>query len=229
MSATELILTREQVRDLDRQAIDEYGMPGVVLMENAGRGTAEWLCQLVEQPTTVAICCGKGNNAGDGFVIARHLHNHGWNPTLNLFTDPESLSGDAAINYRVAEKAGYRVLRFDRDAGAIDDTIAHADWVIDALLGTGVTGSPRPPMDQAIEMINQREGHHVLAIDLPSGLDADAGTVSGSVVIASHTATFVARKPGFTKPEAVRYLGVVRVIDIGVPQSLIQTFTTSPN
>src|SRR5215472_571114 len=98
-------LSRDEVRELDRRAIEEYGVPGVVLMENAGRGTAELLRSLgVRGP--VVICCGKGNNGGDGFVMARHLDNAGVAVRLLLFADPDRLTGDAAVNYRILARAG---------------------------------------------------------------------------------------------------------------------------
>src|SRR6266566_4877690 len=97
-------LTRAQVRELDRRAIEEYGVPGIVLMENAGRGAAELLLALGARGPVV-ICCGKGNNGGDGFVIARHLDNHGIPVRILLFAPPEDLSGDAAINYRIVERS----------------------------------------------------------------------------------------------------------------------------
>ena len=97
---------------------------------------------------------------------------------------------------------------------------------MDALLGTGVTGAPRAPFDRAIDAINRRGGRQVLAVDVPSGLDCDTGEATGGAVIASHTATFVARKTGFTKPTAARYLGEVRVVDIGVPHPLIRAIAS---
>src|SRR5881409_833004 len=101
-------LSRDEVRELDRRAISEFGMPGVVLMENAGRGAAELLVSLGIHGR-VLICCGKGNNGGDGFVIARHLGNRGVPVRLGLFCRPEELSGDAATNYRIIAKAGLPV------------------------------------------------------------------------------------------------------------------------
>src|SRR5947209_5571043 len=101
-------LTRAEVRALDRRALDEHGVPGVVLMENAGRGAAEVLLSLgVHGP--VVVCCGKGNNGGDGFVIARHLANQQVPVSVLLFADPATLTGDAAVNYRIAAKLGLPV------------------------------------------------------------------------------------------------------------------------
>src|SRR3954447_7431873 len=101
-------LTRAQVRELDRRAIDEYGVPGVVLMENAGRGAAELLMRLNPERRPVVVCCGKGNNGGDGFVIARRVAFHGWPVRVVCFAGPDTLTGDAAVNYRVIDRAGPR-------------------------------------------------------------------------------------------------------------------------
>src|SRR5580704_5174030 len=144
-----MFLSREQVRAIDRRAIEEFGVPGAVLMENAGRGAAELLLAL-GVGESVAICCGKGNNGGDGFVVARHLDLHGVTIQVLLFARPEDLAGDAAINYRIIEKAG---LPIEACAGAVDtETVRRkltgADWVVDALFGTGLSGPVRAPLEQ---------------------------------------------------------------------------------
>lgn len=213
-------LTRDEVRDIDRRAIEEYGLPGIVLMENAGRGAAELLMNLgIAGP--VVICAGKGNNGGDGFVIARHLDLHGYDTRLLLFCDPAELRGDAAINYGVlqaAELAG-RVLGISPDAASLAAELAGADWIVDALLGTGTRGTIREPYLTAIAEIN-RANRKVLAVDLPSGMDCDTGQPLGACVRATHTATFVARKTGFDAAGAGQLTGVVHVIDIGIPRRL---------
>src|SRR5207249_8242084 len=103
-------LTRAQVRELDRRAIEEYGVPSIVLMENAGRGAAEVLMRLNPERRPVAVCCGKGNNGGDGFVIARHLDNNRYPVIVVLFTDPNMLTGDAAVNYGIVSKSRLPIL-----------------------------------------------------------------------------------------------------------------------
>jgi len=216
-------LTRTAVREIDRRAIDEYGLPGIVLMENAGRGAAELLHGFASG-ATVAIVCGKGNNAGDGFVIARHMENLGHAVRLLLAGEPAELRGDAAIAWRVAEKAGIPVVRL---AAATREewerAVAGADWIVDALLGTGTSGPPRGAIATAIEAINAagRRGAKVLAVDLPSGLDCDTGTAAGVCVRADVTATFVARKVGFDAAAATPLLGEVHVVGIGVPRALL--------
>lgn len=213
-------MSREQVRAVDRIAIERFHIPGVVLMENAGRGAADVLTSLgIDGP--VAICCGKGNNGGDGFVIARHLENRGVDVRVLLFCDPESLTGDAEINYRIANasRTPLRILRDD-----VDDTLTHelqhCDWIVDALLGTGAKGSLRDPFPRIIAAINQSPAK-VLAVDLPSGMDCDTGEPLGCCVKADHTATFVARKLGFENAASREFTGEVHVIDIGVPATVL--------
>ena len=216
-------LTRSQVREIDRRAIEEFGLPGIVLMENAGRGAAELLHGLAPG-ASVAIVCGKGNNAGDGFVIARHLENLGHVVRLLLACDPAELRGDAAIAWRVADKACIPAAPLaTATAAEWERSLAEADWIVDALLGTGVTGSPRDAIATAIEAVNAaaRHGAKVFAVDLPSGLDCDTGEPLGPCVRADVTATFVARKIGFDQPGSERHTGTVHVVDIGVPRGLL--------
>ena len=216
------MLTRVQVRDVDRRALDDYGLPGIVLMENAGRNAAALLRVLgINGP--VAICCGKGNNAGDGFVVARHLENAGIPVTVFLAVASIHLAGDAAVNFGVLRRAGTRII--EPPVGGIQSLwsseLAGADWIVDALLGTGTAGPLREPFLSAIAAINQ-SGRRVFALDLPSGLDCDTGQALGGCIRAAHTATFVARKPGFDADGAMALTGEVHVIDIGIPRRLLQ-------
>lgn len=215
-------LSRTEVRSVDQRTIEEFGLPGVALMENAGRGVFELLLSLgVAGP--VKICVGKGNNGGDGFVIARHLDNAGIPVEIYLIADPEQLSGDAAVNYRVAARMGISI-QADPNLSQPDAFRAFlndADWIVDALLGTGVQGAIRPPFDRVIQIINEAQAKK-LAVDLPSGLDCDSGEPLGEVVVAHQTATFVAEKQGFSNPESKQYTGPVHVIDIGAPALVIK-------
>ena len=216
-------LSRDEVRDVDRRAIEEYGLPGIVLMENAGRGAADWLWELgVLGP--VVICTGRGNNGGDGFVIARHLENRGAAVRVLHFGNPVELRGDAATNYRViaAAETPCRSLAQPLSADELTAELASAEWIVDALLGTGTQGRLREPYPAVIAAINQAgaAGARVFAVDLPSGLDCDAGQPLGECVRAHCTATFVARKQGFNAPGAAIFTGEVRVIDIGVPHRM---------
>jgi len=202
--------------------IDDGGVPGVVLMENAGRGAAELLLRLGVKGT-VFVCCGKGNNGGDGFVIARWLDNAGVGVRVLLFARPEDLAGDAAIMYRIIERNGplIEILpSLDIDETSLRRELETAEWVVDALFGSGLQGSVRPPFDKIIAAINA-SGARVLAVDIPSGLDADTGQPQGPTIRAHHTAAIVAAKKGFARPEAAAWLGQVHVIDMGAPRRLL--------
>src|SRR5262245_31185346 len=217
-------LTRSQVRQVDRRAIDEFGMSGLVLMENAGRGCAEVLVRLgVQGP--VAIACGKGNNAGDGFVVARHLDLCRIAVRVLLLFPPEELAGDALANYRIVERSGIAI-RLCQNAGDLAQSVAGAEWLVDALLGTGAVGPPRPPLDEAIRVLNAALGRK-LAIDLPSGLECDTGIPGDPTFCADHTCTFVAAKTGFANPVASPFLGEVHVVDIGAPRGLVEAVLAS--
>ncbi|MCI0361926.1 MAG: NAD(P)H-hydrate epimerase [Planctomycetaceae bacterium] len=216
-----MALSRAQVRSIDRRAIQEYGLSGLVLMENAGRGCVDVLCRLACRGP-VAIVCGKGNNAGDGLVMARHLDLRGIAVKVLLFGPPAELHGDAAVNYAIVVKSGIPLIDLSGpwDASRFDAELAGAEWIVDALLGTGATGAPRPPWDEAIRRLNSQTCRK-LAVDLPSGLECDTGLASDPTVRADHTCTFVARKIGFENPAAPEFLGVVHVLDIGAPRRLV--------
>jgi NAD(P)H-hydrate epimerase len=216
-----MILTREQARELDRRAMQEFGVPGVVLMENAGRGMAELLRSLGIDGLVV-ICCGKGNNGGDGFVMARHLDNAGVRVRVLLFGDPAQLSGDAAVNHRILAASGIALEVFigpGLDEERLRRELAEADWIVDALFGSGLRGAVQPPFDKIIAILNAVTAR-VFAVDIPSGLDSDTGLPLGIVVRAHHTATVAALKKGFLEPSATEWLGQVHLIDMGAPRAL---------
>jgi NAD(P)H-hydrate epimerase len=219
-------LTRDEVRAIDRRAIDEYGVPGVVLMENAGHGVARVLArQGIRGP--VVICCGKGNNGGDGYVIARHLDAWGHDVAIVLACDPSEVTGDAAAHLAILQKSALRCLEPDPtlQSDGVTALLRSADWVVDGLLGTGLHGPVREPMRTAIDTLNALSpATRRLAIDIPSGLDCDTGEPLGAAVRADVTVTFVAWKAGFAKPAAAPFLGAVHVVDIGVPRAALRGF-----
>ncbi|MGE0759746.1 MAG: NAD(P)H-hydrate epimerase [Pirellulaceae bacterium] len=214
-------LSRAWARKIDERAMDEFAMPGILLMENAGRGSVDVLEKL-GVTGVVAVCCGKGNNAGDGLVMARHLELRGHRVRVLLWCDPARLRGDAALNYEIAARAELPlVICPDRsDRKWLQGELAGADWIVDALLGTGAEGPPRPPLDQVISVLNELPARK-LAVDLPSGLDCDTGLPASPTFRADHTVTFVAPKAGFRNPQARPYLGEVHVVDIGAPRLLV--------
>lgn len=228
----DLVLSREQSRAIDRVAIEQLGVSGRVLMENAGRGCVDVLENLGISGK-VAILCGKGNNAGDGFVIARHLLTRKHEAVTILLNNPHELQGDAKANYAVLCKLPTQIVIAPAASGhpsleshpSLTEFLAmhfqSANWIVDALLGSGAQGHPRFPFDAAIKAIN---GHQpttrVLAVDMPSGLDCDSGEPAPITVRADHTCTFAAKKSGFSNLAAAEFLGVVHVCDIGVPVPL---------
>ena len=215
MTTQQMILNRQEARDLDRRAMEEYGIAGVVLMESAGRGAAEYLLsQHVEGP--VIICCGKGNNGGDGFVIARYLHNQAVQVRVLVFSQPKDFSHDAKINYDIIAKMGIPII-YCYGKESYEDELLSAKWVVDALFGTGLEGMVKAPYDAIVQSMNATPAK-ILAIDIPSGLDCDTGKPLGVAIKAQYTVTFVALKKGFINREAKEYLGQVHVIDIGIPK-----------
>ena len=214
-----LHLTRAQVREIDRRSIEEYHIPGIVLMENAARAAADVACDMLDGECVgeVLILCGGGNNGGDGLAVARHLHNRGTDVSLALTIDPEKYTGDALINWRIASgmKLEWETASPDKIAGT------SALLIIDAIFGTGLERAPRSPFETIVAAV-ERSGRPVLAIDLPSGLDCDSGVPLGPACIrATRTITFVAEKAGFANPAARAFLGEVSVGSIGCPRELI--------
>jgi len=232
-------LTRKQVRELDRRAIDGFGVPGVVLMENAGRGCAELLMRLNPDRAPTLILCGTGNNGGDGFVIARHLDNHGWPARIvNVQGEPKGEDGDvelglppdAETNWRIAARTKLdawpecRYIDPRSEAAVRGRGVTYREgWIVDALFGTGLSRPLGSPFGQIVEDINA-SGSPVLAVDIPSGLDCDTGEPLGPTVRATHTATFVAPKRGFLNPASRDWTGEVHVIDIGAPRVLVEEY-----
>jgi len=217
-------LNREQVRSVDRIAIEEYQIQGVVLMENAGCGAADVINLHAPHGKTV-IFCGGGNNGGDGYVIARHLQRYNRSVKILSLVDETKITGDAFINYQIAVKADIPH-HFIETPQQISDHLSDAQVIIDAMLGTGTKGSPRGLFCDAIHQANASPAMR-FAIDLPTGLDCDTGIGATPTFRADHTTTFVAEKIGFKKNNADEYVGVVHVIDIGVPQKLLNHFFVS--
>ncbi len=227
---TPFTLTRTDVRELDHRAIEGFGVPGVVLMENAGRGCAELLMQLNPTRIPVLILCGPGNNGGDGFVIARHLDNAGWPIRVKVFArHNRDRAGDADINFDILFTSGidftqYRPDHFEsQHRDLFQKQLAACGWIVDALFGTGLSRPLGAPFDELAAQINATRSP-VFAVDIPSGLDCDTGTPLGACVRATHTATFVAPKRGFLNPVSKEWTGDVRIIDIGAPRVLVDEY-----
>lgn len=243
-----LALSRDSVRRVDQIAMDRFGMSGLVLMENAGRGCAESIAAIIREITVgematvtpspqlpVTILCGKGNNAGDGYVIARHLQLLGIAVTLVPLAAIDDLSGDARVNAEIAQKSGIPIVS-EPAAEELQRLLFTSGVIVDCMLGTGAQGTPREPYANAIRLANHADAIRV-AVDIPSGLDCDSGQCAanakgeadaGTVFHADHTLTLVARKLGFNRSPQSSSLGKIQVISIGIPQRLLDEIAISP-
>ena len=217
-------LTRDEVRAIDQIAISEYGIPGIVLMENAGSRAAAIIHQL-SPSGPIEILCGGGNNAGDGYVIARHLQLMGRPVSMTCVVPVSQLRGDASINAITAERSQIPMTIIN--TAAIPAEIPRLDGktvsVVDALLGTGTRGPLRGCYRDLVETANTHPGMRI-AIDIPTGLDCNTGEASTPTFTADHTITFVAEKVGFKKNNADQFIGVVHEVGIGVPRKLLEDF-----
>jgi NAD(P)H-hydrate epimerase len=211
---------------LDAAAARRFGIPTLLLMENAGRSCADEVEHLLRPGQPVTVLCGRGNNGGDGLVIARHLAQRGCSVRVWLAAPRRTFKGDAAVNLAIAIKWGFP-LRGPRpgDLSALL-RFPKGGVIVDALLGTGLSGPARPEIANVISRVNTvraRERHvRVLAVDVPSGLSGDRGPQGGAVVKADVTVTFVAPKVGFQSAGARAVLGRVAVADIGIPLRLLR-------
>jgi len=210
-------LSREAIRDLDRQAVDKYGIPGIVLMENAALGCAEVLREIFPgEPGPFRIICGPGNNGGDGLALARHLHNRDLAATIHLVVPRSKIrrETDAGINLEIVERMGLDLREPGPDSGPFIEEATSSGTIIDAMLGTGLDRPLRSPYREWVEAIN-RSGRPVVAIDIPTGLDANTGQVLGTAVRAAHTITMAALKQGFTREAGPGCTGEVHLVGIG--------------
>ena len=215
------VMTRDEVRVFDSWAINTLGIPGMVLMENAGRSCAELIKEKLSDVKEPKVCifCGTGNNGGDGYVIARHLLNNSFKVLAVICGDRNKIKGDAKLNLDILERLGQRIERLNlRDGdipGRIESFAAGADMIVDSLFGTGLAGRLSDEYKELIESINA-QNCPILAVDIPSGLDCDSGQPLGAAIRATYTVTFVAVKKGFTSRSAAQYTGEIFVASIGV-------------
>lgn len=222
--------SREEVRLFDSTAIQRYRIPGIVLMENAGWRAAREACAMLgfapEAPEAgkagVLVLAGPGNNGGDGFVVARHLKGWGINVEVVLLAPRDKVMDDALTSLKLAEETGVEI----RGAGfpevvreVLPGMLRGSALVIDAILGTGLSGRVRGPAACAIELLNE-SGARVMAVDTPSGLDANTGEVLGVATRAEKTVTFAFAKKGFFLGEGLARTGEIVVADISMPRAL---------
>ncbi|MEA3465749.1 MAG: NAD(P)H-hydrate dehydratase [Thermodesulfobacteriota bacterium] len=220
------LLNAYQMRELDRCAIEDYAVPGIVLMENAGRGAADIVDRRYRHllPGPILVVAGKGNNGGDGYVMARHLENRGWQVETLVLASREEIGGDAAINLNILEKS-HRPVKYAISDAEIDAALQHCPdvaLIVDAIFGNGLSSTIRGHYLHAIRQINALS-LPVVAVDLPSGVDATTGEILGDAINADCSITFAFAKLGQVNYPARRCGGDLFVVDIGMPQQLQKT------
>ncbi|NLN16853.1 MAG: NAD(P)H-hydrate dehydratase [Firmicutes bacterium] len=218
------LVTGQEMREVDARAIKEYGIPGIVLMENAGLRVVEELEREFSPLTGRRVCvfAGPGNNGGDGFVIARHLLCRGIWTKVFLVGKRERIRGDALVNLNILEKMGASItVLAERNDNRVQVALALCDIIVDALLGTGSSGPPRGPFPKVMEAI-KGSSRPVVAVDIPSGLDPDTGKVADCCLKAQLTVTFGLPKRGLCLLPGAEYAGRLVVADIGLPPDLLQ-------
>lgn len=221
------VVTSGEMREIDRRAIQEFGIPGVVLMENAALKVFEAAKDMLGEAAgkRVLVFAGKGNNGGDGFAAARHLANWGSEVEVVLFASKNSLSGDALINFSIIINMGLPVheVLVSGDLEPVRNRLAGAHLIIDAILGTGIKGTVKGPVKEAVSLIND-SGIPVLSVDIPSGISGDDGRVCGAAVRADTTVTFGLPKRGHFLYPGAGYTGKLIIGDIGIPKGVVESY-----
>lgn len=225
MGITQHCVTREQMRELDRCAIQDYEIPGIVLMENAGAGATKIIQAMLARRSelkSVLIVCGKGNNGGDGFVVARYLHNQGVQVHVVLIGKKTQLVSEAKINCNILQhlEIPFYEISNSQELNFIISDLPTKFLVIDSIFGTGLTGDIQEPFASIIQSLIELN-MPVIALDIPSGLDANTGEILGVVLPAQMTITFGFAKQGFFRGQGTFYTGTVQVVDIGFPKELL--------
>ncbi len=214
------IVTADEMRTMDRQTIESFGLPGRILMENAGRGAARVLMQHFPElcRSCVAVAAGRGNNGGDGFVIARYLYQYGFDVKVYLLSESSKLAGDAATNFHLLKPLGVPVAEIPDESAfeSLRPEMAQKALWVDAILGTGLNSDVKGYFRAVIEFLNQLP-QPVFAVDIPSGLHADTGRPCGTCIQAGATATFAFAKTGHVQEPGASRTGALHVIDIGIP------------
>ncbi|MCX7841742.1 MAG: NAD(P)H-hydrate dehydratase [Clostridia bacterium] len=220
-----MLVTPEQMKEIDRRAIEDIGIPGVILMENAALWVVEEINKMLGglKGKRILIAAGKGNNGGDGFAAARHLHNSGADVKVFLLAEKQTIKGDAAINLAVLFNMGIEVIEVLADAQLrqLKKQCISADLIVDTIFGTGFKGEVKGTIKKAIEIINA-SGKAVLSVDMPSGADGYNGKVCGSCIKADMTVSFVLPKLGQVVHPACEYAGKLKVADIGIPKKVLE-------
>jgi len=218
------VVTIAEIKKIDLRAIEEYGIPSVVLMENAGSEAVRQIENIIGnlQNKKIAIFAGKGNNGGDGYVVARYLYNQGVKVKVFLIGSKVDVTGDALLNLQIITRMGLDVIEVanDGDWDKVKIAMTFTDCLIDALLGTGFTGQLSGNMAQVVESIN-KTNKVIIAMDIPSGVNGDTGQINGIAIKAQHTITFSLPKQGLLLYPGASFAGDVSVADIGIPRTLL--------
>lgn len=214
------VITGETMQAIDRRAIDEFGVPGLTLMENAGMGCVEAIVAAYGGAAgrKAAVVAGKGNNGGDGYVIARLLRERGWQVAVLILARPEEIGGDARANLDRLDEATLAYCPEQEILARYAQLLKEADVIVDAMLGTGLKTDVRGVYAKAVELVNGAGGP-VVAVDIPSGIDANSGHVLGSAVRADLTVTFAFAKCGHVLYPGAEYTGRLQIVDIGIPSA----------
>lgn len=219
------LLTSREMKDIDARAIHEYGIPSIVLMENAGLRTVEVIEEILQVPAgkSVVVLAGRGNNGGDGFVVARHLINAGVQVTLFVTGSSAQLTPDALTNYKILENMNATILPLseEEDLDRLMLYLMSGDLVVDAIYGNGFKGSLNDFEARVVTMVNWTR-LPVVSIDIPSGVEADTGRAYGEAIRATHTVTFALPKIGLILGQGQEYAGTLSVADISIPRTLLE-------
>lgn len=217
------VVTGETMQRIDRRTIEEFGVPGVQLMESAGRGCAEAIIETYggESSLAVLVVAGKGNNGGDGYVIARLLHAQGWQVRTVILAERDEIAGDARTNLDLLDPSFVTFSPLTAGLSALNAALEWAGLVVDALFGTGLKNEVRGTYAEAIRLINGTK-KPVVAVDIPSGVHAGSGEVLGVAVQAELTVTFALAKLGHVLYPGAEHCGVLRIVDIGIPEEVTE-------
>ncbi len=213
------VVTAEEMRRIDKKTIEEYGVPGIVLMERAGCAVASRIKEVLGHKKVI-VMSGSGNNGGDGFVVARYLHKEGWDVKVFITSKPEDLKGDALLHYKTAVKFGVPFFPVKELLTHHTSLIAKHSICVDALLGTGLSKHVTGTLSDVISIMN-KSNMPIISVDIPSGISSDNGQIMGVAVKADYTVTFGLPKRGLLLYPGAQYTGKLFIEDIGFPAELL--------
>ncbi len=224
------IVLNEEMKKIDKIAIEEYGMPGIILMENAGICVVEEILKSDTQGSRYSIICGRGNNGGDGFVIARHLFNKGYNIKVFIIGSSQDIKGDALTNFNILKKLNIDVheIVHINNFNKLKYGILNNPIIIDALFGTGLKGEVNKLEEKVIDMINEYS-NYTFSVDIPSGINGNDGSICKTAIRANKTITFGLLKCGNILYPGANYNGEVILKDIGIPNKIINNMDLKNN